>query len=250
MKVALLLVIFLFGIAGLVYLLFFAGLFEVKTISVRGNTIVPTTDIERPIRDWLDQKKFGIARKSNSLLFSLENLRAIISANISTIDSIKSSRTSLHEIIFEVTERKAVGIWCFQPASACYLFDKHGTIYGQTFLTDGLIYITVKDFRSREIKIGDSIADEFYRNILLAKEELVKAGLTVIEFSIPENSFAEFHAKVIGENAPFLVKLSQMTNIPEQINSLSLFLKKTSGSTRALNFEYIDLRIQDRIYYK
>ena len=144
-----------------------------------------------------------------------------------------------------MSERVPVGLWCVQ---SCYYYDAGGTAFSEVASSSGFLFIAVKDARDREIKLGDEVApDEWREHIQEIKKILQFGGLQVAEIKIPADSFHEFH--VITREG-WAIYYDNDTNVRRQTNDLlQLFQEKITPEARK-KLEYVDLRIDERIYYK
>jgi hypothetical protein len=130
----------------------------------------------------------------------------------------------------------------------CFYFDRNGVAYAEAGQSSGFLILNVADYRGRAIALGSAVAsEEWFKNIIAAGELLPKIGVNAAEFSIPSGSFDEFDAKTAQG---WKIMFSTSTDVAKQISSLGvLFRDKLPASVRA-GLQYVDLRIQDRIYYK
>lgn len=241
-----------FLLAGLaIYLLFFAGLFEIRAVEINGSETSVKTDIEQVVNLWLDEKSFVFRRRSNSAIFSPAQLSAKLIGSLPKIESLEILRESRHKLKISVVERKPIGVWCLVWERECYFFDKNAVAYEKAGASEGFILTLVNDRREREIKIGSAAAPkDWFDNIIGAKELLQKNGLEIANFSIPDNSLNEFSARVAEDPLNWQILFNNGTNIPQQINSLINLLKNKLTKEQRAKLQYVDLRIQDRIYWK
>ena len=141
-----------------------------------------------------------------------------------------------------------MGLWCLAMPDVCYYFDKNGVAYAETGSSEGFILISVKDNRERQIRLGESVAPlDWISNIDTARELLKEGGLDISGFVIPADGFDEFDAKT---SFGWPILFSHSTDVGKQISVLFNVLKNKITSSQRVSLEYIDLRIQDRIYYK
>jgi len=82
---------------------------------------------------------------------------------------------------------------------------------------------------------------------MAAEELLPRAGVNVAELTIPPDSYDEFDARTAEG---WKIMFGNSTNIEEQISALATFLKEKIKPEQRAKLQYVDLRIQDRIYYK
>lgn len=234
-------------LAGLIYLLFFAGLFDIRAVMIISAQNMPKSEIENEINNWLDTRSLGIKHRSNSMIFSPAEIVPLLIGQFVKIESLKITRKSRHEILVEIKERQPVGIWCFFKDDKCFYYDQTGLAFEETSDSEGFIYTKVIDQQGKA-DLGSQVAlDTWVDSVNLAAKLLKKGGLDAAEFVIPKDSADEFQARVSGG---WKILFSTATDIGEQINSFLSFLKSKPNLSRQTNIEYFDLTVQDRIYYK
>ena len=233
---------------GLGYLLFFANLLDVRMIDVSGAEIIPPADIKIAAENWLSGGFLGITRNKNLLFVSAEKLAVELTAKFPRIESVKVGKEFPHGLKIMVVERQSAGVWCFIAFDKCFYFDKNGVAYAEAMPSSGFLILNVADFRSGEVALGLPVAsEEWFKNIIIAGKLLSNIGVSVAEFSIASDSFDEFDAKTAGG---WKIMFSTSTDIAKQISSLDILFRDKLPVEKRASLQYIDLRIQDRIYYK
>jgi len=234
--------------AALVYVLFFAKLFDVRAVEVRSPSTISATDVQHIAVEVLEKRWLGISRQRNIIIFSPQAIRSELLRTIPRIKEVAIKRASLHTLEIAVSEREAIGMWCLVQIERCYYFDESGTAFAELLPTTGYRFIAISDSRDRIIMLGSSVATAAWRDhILGVKKHLQFGGISIAEVQIPPDSYEEFH---VVTREGWKILMSNDTNIERQITSMLLLLKKdfTPDTRRAL--QYMDLRVDDRIYYK
>ena len=231
---------FLVLVGGGTYFLFFTDSLGIKDITINGLETVEQDIVLAEINGQFDYKKFGhLQTKKNIIFFDADTLEAdLLSAN-PVLKSVQAGKHLPHRLVIDIVEREPAGIWCSN--NECRYFDDEMQTWGPAVRSSGFLFLTVEDERSRE-KFG--IEEDFFRAI----NEVVGGlpGLTVKTVIIPENSFDEFR---IYTDKDFYLIFSLGVSIKNQLEVLKIFLEE---KTKDPNFhpQYIDLRIEGRIYYK
>lgn len=238
-------------VAGAVYLLFFASLLDLRSIDVSGAEVISITELKAAAESWLGEKLLWLPRSNNLLFISSKELESKLAAGFPRIDTVEIKREFPHGLKIDITERKPAGIWCLagqSGAGGCFYFDKNGVAYAGTGRPSGFLILSVVDYRGGEITLGSrATSDEWLSSIMTAKEFLPKIGVDVAEFTIPSGSFDEFDAKTAEG---WKIMFSNSTNVAKQISSLGVLFKDKLPASKRTGLQYVDLRIQDRIYYK
>ncbi len=233
---------------GLGYLLFFANLLDVWAIDVSGAEVIPSADLKTAVDDWLGKGFLGIEKRRNLLFVSARDLGRELTDKFPRIDTLEIKKEFPHGLKIIVTERKAAGIWCFVASATCFYFDKNGVAYADAAPSSGFLILNVADERGQAAALGSAVAsEEWFKNIILAGELLPKIGVSVAEFTIPSGSFDGFNAKTAQG---WKIMFSNSTDIAKQIASLGILFRDKLPAASRTGLQYIDLRIQDRIYYR
>ena len=236
------------GIAGLIYLLFFAKLFDVRAVEVISPSAIPSEEVHRVAVNILERKWLTIARKSNGIVFSPEKIRDELMRTIPRIKDVVIRRVSLHRIEITITERQPVGLWCLVKKETCYYFDEGGTAFAKLLPVSGYLFIAINDSRDRSVELGARVAPETWiKHILEVKRHLQFGGISISEIQIPDGSYEEFH---IVTREGWKIFMSNDTDIDRQITSMLQFIKQNFTTDQRRQLQYIDLRVDDRIYYK
>lgn len=145
-------------------------------------------------------------------------------------------------IIIEVKERERFGIWCIKN-ERCYWMDKSGVVFEEAPLTEGGLILKVYDSQKSELSLGSQIVDDrFINNLIVILENLNDLNISVKKI-IFNRQLQEL--EVDAYNGPeifFSIRFNPTLNI----NSL----KKLSETLNFSRIDYIDLRVENRVYYK
>jgi hypothetical protein len=235
-------------IAGFVYLLFFSKFVDVRSVSINGAETIEQTDLNSAVSDWFSVKFLTVARRNNLLVLSSKKLVAYLSGKFPKLESVEVSKKLPHSIIVNIVERKPIGVWCLALVGKCFYFDKNLVAYAPTSGSAGFLLANIGDERNRDIVLGGEVAGDIWvKNLLLARDLLMKNAVNVQALTIPAGSFDEFNA-VTSEG--WKIMFSNQTDIARQISSLRIFLKDKIRPEQRAKLQYIDLRIDDRIYFK
>ncbi len=246
-KTIFIVLIFFVLLDGIFYLLFFAKLFNIRSLSID----VPEDSrdrIEESVAGWLKAGFWEFTRNNNIFFVSSAGLKAQLINQFPNLETVQVSSKFPHSFSVSATARKPIGVWCLSSKNQCFYFDKYAIAFVQTQPSNGYLLINVNDKRSRELKLGETVSSrEWYKSIILVRDMLYSNGINISEFSIPVDSFDEFDAKT---SEGWSILLSNQTDLVGQINSLNQFLKEKITPEQRKGLQYVDLRIQDRVYYK
>lgn len=240
-------VFIILGFMGVAYLLFFSRQLDVRSVKINAADEL-RVQISVAVEDWLNWKKWLVARRNNIVFLSSEQLASVLVGQFPKLESARVVKKLPHSLEISVNERKSAGIWCFSVRERCFYFDKNGIAFSPTQFSSGFLLLNVVDRRERDVELGDVVAEgDWLTNIIKAKENLNKHDINISEFVISADSFEEFHAVTAYG---WTIMFSNSTDISKQIDALRIFLSEKFTSGQKANLQYIDLRIQDRIYYK
>ena len=233
-------------VIGLIYLLFFSRLFDLREVSFNGLDTVGSDVFRAKLDDDFNQKIFKYLPRRNNIFFvNTDNFEKEFASAYPVFKSVDIQRKLFHGLVLNFLERKPAGIWCFNLSSdeSCSYFDEEKALWGQPVKSSGFIFLTVEDRRPKENR---QIDDDFFRPIMEVANKMFGEIKNII---ISEDSFNEFRVYVRDYYIIFTIDYS----IQNQLDVLKIFLNdktKDSSSTNEFHPQYIDLRIEGRIYYK
>lgn len=225
------------AVVGLVYVLFFSHFFEIREISFSGLDTMSSEEFRSKIGDDLSQKFFQYLPKNNILFVNAGKFEKDFASSHPIFKSVKVEKKFFHGLIFDFVERKPAGIWCFKVD--CSYFDADKVLWGRPAKSSGFIFLTIEDKRDRP---SSKIDDEFFKPIMEVAKNMSGEIKNII---IPSDSFNEFQ---VYTAKGYYVILSIDSDIKNQLDILKIFLNEKKDVN--FNPQYVDLRIDGRIYYK
>lgn len=238
------------GLSGLIiYLLFFAELFDVRDVGIDGNKITNSTDISEITNKILQDKKWGLPQRLNILFLDTNEIKNVILDSFPRIYAVSVSKKLFHSMNIKISERDPSGIWCVKKENKCVYFDKEGVAFEEAPQLSGLILLHVEDNRKDSISLREKVIDEDWLiKIFEAKTELEnRLNIKIKTVLIPAESFDEFH---VVTDQGWLLMLTKNLDLPFQIESLKIFINQKLTPEKLKSLQYIDARIMGRFYYK
>lgn len=222
------------------YFLFFTDKLEIKDITINGLETLDRELVMAEVNKQFDHEKFGYLHiKRNIIFFDGNGLEADLLSQNPVLKNVRTGKKPPHQLTIDILERKSAGIWCAN--NECRYFDEEMQTWGPAARSSGFLLLTVEDKRQRGVF---NIDKEFFGAINEVVADLSQS--TIKSIVIPENSFDEFR---IYTDKDFYLVFSLDMSIKEQLEVLKMFLEEKSKDP---NFhpQYIDTRIEGRIYYK
>ncbi|MBI2003738.1 MAG: hypothetical protein HYS78_02050 [Parcubacteria group bacterium] len=232
------------------YALFFSGWFTLKEIQVSGNREIKEEEVKNLISAYTERTYFGYIKPFSNILFSSsETLERSLSEKFKVIDRVDVNKNFFRKYLsVELDEKEAAGTWCKEDSDKCFFFDGNGALFKAAPKFSGEAFLAVEDGRGRDFNLGDSFDDKellekinLTRNIL---DELKVVGYS--GFFLAPGSF-EFWVKT---KEGWNIYLDKANDIPTQLVALKKFLDEKLPASRRRTIEYVDLKINNRIYYK
>lgn len=247
-KLVLVLSITIVLIGAVLYVLFFLNFFNISEVRISGNETISADLLNSSVNNWLDRYwLFPIKRRYNFLIINKNGLADDLIKNNPRIKDVRISNNLKRSLFINISERKPNGVWCLTLKNQCFYFDESGLAYAGTGPSNGTLFYSVSDQREREISPGSNVeSDQWIKSIIATKKLLDNKKIGVFDFVIPEDSFDEFRAKT-SYNWDIVFSIS--TDILRQIDAMSAVLAGITPD-KIKSLQYVDLSIQDRVYYK
>lgn len=236
----------LFLILTLAYVIFFSPLFEIKEIKISGNRVIGSEEIQNSLDSFLFEKVLIFFNQNNVFLATRSRLAETLISDFPRIFSIEINKNVFKKTIdFKIIERKETGIFCKKD---CYYIDKKGVIFEEAPQTSGTLILVIKDYSEGEVEIGKNVIEkEFMTELIDLRSYLLsQLGLKVLDFTIGPDPLKDLK---IDTNEGWYILFDKSQDLKNQLEALELVLEKKIKEVRK-DLEYIDLRIENRVYYK
>ena len=274
--------VFLILAAGIVYLAIFSPIFKINNIFVTGNKDTDTAEIMQISSQILQNKFFNKISKHNLILLPDREISGAILSRYPEIKKVAIKKgLKDHSFTIEIEERKPCAVWCrvipqeplaistssvsVSSSSApiritatssnqispevekCFFIDEGGFLFKPAPQMSGGLLATVYNEMEENLDVRMTAADsKVVKFILDAKKELSAANLNLTEFII--NSKAPGDLEIIAPQG-WLIYLNIDNSPASQIWALKQVLEQELKEKRT-QLEYVDLRVQNRVYYK
>jgi cell division septal protein FtsQ len=251
------------AIAALLVLLVIAGIvwgiswasylpqFSVNSISVAGARDTPQQLIQNYVGTILNDGSHPMFSRSNILLYPRADIQKAVENFFPRIKSVSISRESFlaTAIMIAVEERKPFAQWC-NPAGVCFVMDDSGFIFADGADNNGdsistMRYIFRGGIASSTNPVGQRFAPAHLPGILALLEFLSEAGFNPHGGTIDNDQ--DF---LVPFTEGFTLKVSFGQEAHALAKNLELVLSSAPLKGKESQLEYIDLRFDNRVYYK
>lgn len=226
---------------GGIYLLFFSGKLVISDITITGLKTLSQDTVMASLGEQMDRRKMGYLKtQQNIIFFDADGFEQKFKENYPVLKTIDARKDLPNKLTIEVSEREPAGTWC--SAGECRYFDGESATWGSGVRSSGFLFLTIEDRRPREVFAIDgsffTVINEVVKNI--------PSSVTIRNIIIPEDSFDEFH---VYTGKGFYLIFSLDSDVKNQLEVLRIFL---ADRTKDISFnpQYLDLRIDGRVYLK
>lgn len=234
-----------------IYVLFFSTYLNVSSIVISGNNELSLEELKKVVENKKQGKYFGIIPKDNFLLIRSDKVKQLLSGEFRKIKEVSVSKKFPDTLMISLQERKALLVLC--SGENCFLIDENGIAYSQADFNSPELtqnhLIRISDKSLGEIKIGEEIATQNYiLYVLKLKDSLQNIDLAIEdEFWTPSLVADEINVKVRdGQELYFSTQFS----LESAVKTLDIILKKEPLKTQQKDVAYIDLRTENKVFYK
>ncbi|MBU1177056.1 MAG: hypothetical protein ABIG88_00935 [Patescibacteria group bacterium] len=254
----------------LIYFSIWSSILQIKKIEIKSekNPIYyNNNEIIKIAEEKLAEKIFNIIPQNTIILAPIDEIKNTILDKFSEIRQVNIYRNlSDMGLTIEIEERESIGIWCkfeeieriLEPISTsteevvekikeikighCFQIDKEGVIYRKSLLVKSSSVLNIYSSRNQSAAIKDTVVPLKIINFISEIKE--KAPVLMSEFnfiSIEDLRGITFWGWQVYFNPAY--------SIDSQIKALEIVLDEQIKENYT-SLEYIDLRIEGRIYYK
>jgi len=237
--------------AVLVYVLFFSPFLEITSIEVNSNDYVENNLILDKINSQISGKYFDTIKKNNLLLVRTGKIKKDIQAEFRIIREIRIKREFPSKLVVNIVERKPQMVFC--STENCFMLDENGEAYDNYFLSeenDKNDFIILLDESSKKINLGEIVLEKKYMEYVQGIKGELSARLEMeVENNFRVVSLISKDIRVKTKEGPEIY-FNENINLEKEIEMLKVVLENKIEKNQRQDLEYVDLRIDNKIYYK
>ena len=239
-------------LAAVGYILFFSPYLQINQLFLGG---VEELDYEKVIAEInynLDDKYLKVIPRNNFVLISINHLRNDLMEKFRKIESVEAEKIFPGTITIKIKERKALMLWC--SGGPCYIVDEKGYAYSGADFNSPEIkennLIRLIDVSARPVTLGEkNLNPEFVQFTFGIRDKLgEELGISIGDEYFTKSAVAE--EVQIKTNEGWDIYFSSQLSLDRSIVTLKLFLDDKINNDDKSKLEYIDLRVEDKVYYK
>lgn len=235
----------------IVYALFFSPFLAISSVEMKGNRRIERSAILDLIRPQISGKIFEAVDKNNLFLVRNGKMERTILERFKLIRSAKIKKKFPSVLMIDILERIPMLAVC---ESRCFILDENGQAYDnfEPSLDETQKYDLIRliSQSERDINLGDTVLDRDYMNYLLnARKKLTED----LGFGI-ENDF--WTPTIISNDIRVKTKegwsiyFNREIEIAREIEILKVIIGEKIGKDQRADLEYIDIRIDNKVFYK
>ena len=234
------------------YLLFFSSFLMVARINVSGTQAVDPDLIRGVVKSSLSGKYFGLISKNNLILADKNGLMKSIKDGSKRIEDVTVKKNFPDTLDIFVTERKSSVVIC--SAGNCFVLDDGGKVSEQAdFAADELgenELAVLTDGGNKEISIGDQVLDKNYLQYIAEVKDKLKSDLNLdIDKNYHTPQLVSGDIRVTTSEG-WMIYFDESIPVAKEVDTLKLVLDEKINSDQRTDLEYIDLRTENKVYYK
>lgn len=247
------------GIAALAVLVLFGALvalswapfLRVEQVSVLGVRALDAKELERVVRQELSGGWGYVFARSNIFLYPKQRIASELTESFPTIKTIAVQAEDFKSVVVTIAERQPVALWCGESAASstsCYFLDEDGLVYAPAAMYSGGVYQTYYGpLQNSGAGQGQFLTAEQFHSLPPLLESLQKSIPGPLQ-SVTVNQEGDVRAVFAGD---FAVLFGVADSGGGVVERFLLALAASPFADRALSdFEYLDVRFGDKVYYK
>jgi len=234
------------------YALFFSGYLQITSITVKGAENLDADLIKNFTFGKISGKYFDTLEKNNIMLISSDKISRSIADKFRRIEDISLEKKFPDTLEVAIKERRSMMVLC--SAGICFIIDDKGFPYaGADFESDDLKeneLFVLNDDGNRAVKIGEKALDPDYIQYLLDIKDRLKGDLDLEiekDYRTPKLISGDIRVKT---SEGWMIYVDVAIPIQKEIEMLKLVLAEKIEKEKRTELEYVDLRTDNKVYYK
>lgn len=245
----LLLLVFL-GVTA--YVLFFSAFLKVSNVAVTGAQAIDPALIREATTALLSGKYLNLIEKNNIIFADPEKTANMLRDKFKRIETVQVEKKFPETLVIRITERKSMLILCSQ--GQCYIVDGNGVAYARADFASADLQenelLVLNDDGGREIKLSEKVLEPEYIRYLSDIKDGLKNDLGLeIDKNYHTPQLVSGDIRVVTSEG-WGIYFSDDVPISKELEMLKIVLEEKIEKNKRSELEYVDLRIDNKIFYK
>ena len=223
---------------------------RIQAVKVSGEKTIPESEITRVAEAELMGGYLHLFAKNNIFLYPRTDIRRALLTKLPTLADVGVQASNFQTVSVVVTERQPAALWCGEvlaSSSSCFLIDQVGLVFAPAVVYSGDAYQKFYGQTNGDILPQQYLDQEKFRSLsaltdAIQKKQHVRVRAIAVDVA--------GDVRVVFDSG-FALIFSLSANNGDVFDRLQLALMADPFTTHTLSdFEYLDLRFGDKLYYK
>ncbi len=243
----------LLSFAGAVfYVIFLSPLVSIAKIEIFGTENCDSRDIQSEVEAKINGKNLNLFPRNNFILAGEREIEENILDRFNLVESAEVEKNFPDKLVVKIKERQTGLVLC--GAGECFVLDDQGRAFAPAnFETNELKeneLIRLSDDSGKSFKIEEAVLDpEYLKYILEAGKKIQDQAGVLLEKEAHTPQIASGDIRMKSEEG-WLIYLDREVPAEKEAEALRLVLENKIGKEERKNLEYVDLRAENKVYYK
>jgi hypothetical protein len=234
------------------YVIFFSQFLAITEINIQGAKKIDPASVKTEINSSLSGKYLGFLPKNNIIFAGKSRIRKILSSRFKLIDGVEIKKGFPGNLAVFITEKEPLLV--LRTGGQDYIIDDKGFVWRKPDfgldLPDEDKLAVLEDTSSRQsIGKSDSLGLDFV-NFVLESKKKIKTSLDIETDRLMTTPSIAAGDIVLKSNEGWKIYINQDVGVEKEIEMLKLVLDNKIGKEKTADLEYIDLRTNNKVYYK
>jgi len=235
-----------------IYILFFSGFLSSANIEIRGTEEIDPQIVREIIDSQISGKYLNYIEKNNLLLLSSEKIKKMIYGEFRKIKEVKIQKDFKRNLFVDVIERKSRIILC--SGEPCYVVDDEGIAFSEADLEieknkENKLLIFINE-SNRFFNLNDEVLASEFMNYLYDIKDKLKNDLDLEieqEIRTPQIISGDIRVKITDG---WMIYFNNEIPLEKEIEMLKVVLDEKIEKEKRGDLEYVDLRTNNKVFYK
>lgn len=241
------------GFVGVVgYVLFFSPFMMIDEISIRGEENLKKEDVLTVVESSLSGKYLDVLQKNNFILASKGNIKNDLRGKFKRIEDVAVAKEFPNKLAITIKEIRANLLFC--SGDFCWVINERGKAFAKADFSANEFgessLVVLRDTNSKDITQEDIWLEEDLMRFVLDVKDGLENGLNIgikKECSTPAIISGDLRIETVQG---WKIYLNKNLGSEKTLEMLKIILANNIDQEKRANLEYIDLRVNNKAYYK